>query len=416
MAANRVGKSESGAYETTCHLTGNYPEWWPGRRFAKPIEAWACGTNSETTRDIVQTKLMGSTTELGTGMIPGELIVHTTPRRSGLSGALESIWIQHASGGKSVVGLKTYEQGRSSFEGTAKDLIWCDEEPPRDCYTEMLYRTVTTRGIVLTTFTPLQGMSEVVTSFLEPETPEAAEFKWFVQAGWPDVPHIDEEEKRALIATTPRYQIPARTLGEPSLGVGAIYPIPEAEITCARFEIPKHWPRFYGLDVGWKTTAAVWIALDRDTQRMFAYHEHYRGEAEPAIHAAGIKAPGAWIPGVIDPACIGSNQVDGRNLLEMYRELGLDIEPADNAVETGIFEVWQALSSGRLKIFADLANLLSEFRKYHRDEKGRVVKTCDHALDALRYAVMSGPARAKTEPVKRDRGPRSGGNTTGWMG
>jgi phage terminase large subunit-like protein len=238
MAANRIGKSEAGAFETSLHLTGDYPEWWKGHRFERPIAAWACGTNSETTRDIVQTKLFGPFTAIGTGMVPGDLIVHTTPRRSGLAGALESVWVRHVSGGSSVIGLKTYEQGRTSFEGTAKDLIWDDEEPPLDIYTEQLYRTVTTRGITLITFTPLQGMSDVVKSFLEPETDAAKEFKFYIQAGWADVPHIAEDEKRKLIATTPAYQIEARTNGTPSLGAGAIYPIAESDIAVDAFPVP----------------------------------------------------------------------------------------------------------------------------------------------------------------------------------
>src|SRR5215510_2968769 len=55
MAANRIGKTEGvGAYESTLHLTGLYPDWWPGRRFTRPIEAWAAGQTSKTTRDIIQ--------------------------------------------------------------------------------------------------------------------------------------------------------------------------------------------------------------------------------------------------------------------------------------------------------------------------------------------------------------------------
>lgn len=34
MAANRVGKSYSAAYEMACHLTGKYPDWWPGIKFS----------------------------------------------------------------------------------------------------------------------------------------------------------------------------------------------------------------------------------------------------------------------------------------------------------------------------------------------------------------------------------------------
>src|SRR5215471_16577981 len=51
MAANRVGKTVAGAFETTCHLTGFYPDWWEGRRFPQATDGWACGTNSQTTRD-----------------------------------------------------------------------------------------------------------------------------------------------------------------------------------------------------------------------------------------------------------------------------------------------------------------------------------------------------------------------------
>src|ERR1039457_243471 len=59
MAANRTGRTETGAYEMACHLTGRYPDWWQGRRFSEPINAWACGTTNGTTRDIVQDKLLG---------------------------------------------------------------------------------------------------------------------------------------------------------------------------------------------------------------------------------------------------------------------------------------------------------------------------------------------------------------------
>ena len=202
MAANRVGKSEAGAYELPCHLPGLYPHWWAGRRFDEPVECWAVGTNSQTTRDIVQAKLLGSVQAPGTGMVPAHLIEQTISAR-GLAGALEGAQVRHVSGGLSLVGLKSYEQGRQSFEGTAKHVVWCDEEPPQDVYTEILYRTITTQGMVLVTFTPLQGMSDVVKGFLEPETTASAAFKTFIQAGWRDVPHLDASEREALMATTP---------------------------------------------------------------------------------------------------------------------------------------------------------------------------------------------------------------------
>src|ERR1017187_7294555 len=59
IAGNRCGKSEAGAYQTTLHLTGRYPDWWVGRRFYKPVNAWVPSDTNQTTRDILQAKLLG---------------------------------------------------------------------------------------------------------------------------------------------------------------------------------------------------------------------------------------------------------------------------------------------------------------------------------------------------------------------
>lgn len=176
MCANRVGKTFGmGAYEITCHLTGLYPDWWTGRRFETAIEAWAAGKTNETTRDIVQKTLVGDIAHSdnrkiidGTGMIPGDLLdVEGHTWKAGVADLLDTIKVRHVSGNMSKLGLKSYQQGRGSFEGTAKHAIWCDEEPPIDIYGECLIRTATVNGIILITFTPLEGLSEVVLSFMD---------------------------------------------------------------------------------------------------------------------------------------------------------------------------------------------------------------------------------------------------------
>lgn len=419
MAANRVGKTEGcGAYETTCHLTGRYPRWWQGRRFSKPVEVWACGTTGETTRDIVQSKLLGPVDKPGFGMIPPGWIAHTSRRTHGLQGAIESARIKHSSGGYSLVNFKAYEQGRKSFEGTAKHVIWCDEEPPLDVYTEMLYRTLTTKGITFTTFTPLQGYSEMVRSFLELEDDLARETKIVIQAGWDDVPHLDEDEKKRLLATTPIYLRAARSKGEPTMGSGAIYPIPESDIVVPTRHIQDTWLKGYGLDVGWNRTAALFVAQHPGTGIYEAYDEHYMSVGEPSSHARGIRARGDWLRGVIDPAARGRQPHDGRQLLQSYRELGLNLEEADNSVEAGLLACFTLLIEGRFKVQAHLANFLAEYRKYHRDEKGHIVKTLDHLMDAFRYWVMSGQTRMTMRPTltkaPRSSTRREGGRT--WMG
>lgn len=230
--------------------------------------------------------------------------------------------------------------------------------------------------------------------------PEITQSKYMVQASWNDVPHLDEKTKRELLAATPPYLRDARSKGTPSLGAGAIYPIAESEIVVEPFKMPAFWPRGYGLDVGWNRTAAVWGAWDQSIDCVYLYAEHYRGQAHPSAHAGAIKARGEWIPGVIDPAANGRSPRDGEQLLADYRDLGLDIMPAINAVEAGIYVMWERLETGRLKIFSTMLNLLAEYRIYRRDENGKIVKKFDHALDASRYLLMSGLARARVQPVK----------------
>ena len=46
------------------------------------------------------------------------------------------------------------------------------------------------------------------------------------------------------------------------------------------------------------------------------------------------------------------------------------------------------MCKGKFKIFAGLRTILDEILQYHRDEKGKIVKTRDDAVDAMRYAYM----------------------------
>jgi phage terminase large subunit-like protein len=169
MAGNQLGKTYSGAAELAYHLTGRYPDWWPGRRFTKPIRAWAGSKTGEVTRDGVQRLLVGEPkdrSQWGTGMIPGEAIVDQS-LRMGVADALDSVLVRHVSGDNSTVGFKSYDQGREKWQGETLDVVWFDEEPPLDIYMEGLTRTNATGGMVYLTFTPLLGMSDVVHMFIE---------------------------------------------------------------------------------------------------------------------------------------------------------------------------------------------------------------------------------------------------------
>ena len=221
---------------------------------------------------------------------------------------------------------------------------------------------------------------------------------------WDDSPHLTTAQKETMLAAVPPWQRDSRSKGIPQLGAGAIYTVPETDFTVNPLEIPKHWPRVFALDVGWNRTACLWGAHDRDTGTVHIYDELYRAKTEPSVIAEAMRGRGKWIPGVVDPAARGRSQKDGLALMDVYRDLGLDIEPADNAVEAGIYKVWEMLGAGQIKVSRVCSNLLAEYRLYRRDEKGRIVKSNDHLMDALRYLVMSGLDRAKLEPIARADG------------
>lgn len=456
LGGNRVGKTDDAAFEVTHHLTGQYPEWWEGRRFKEPTNWWTAGDTATTTRDIQQLTLYGlAKSSPRTGMIPAYLI-HSVSPKSSVPDAVETISVKHVSGGISTIQFKSYDQRREAFQGTAKHGVWLDEECPEDVYTESLLRTLTVEGMMILTFTPVEGLTPFVQNWLEtgvilgpdgePVAAESAVFapaeegadavtsigadavetvlkfpvrdrkKLIIMISWDEVPHLSASAKTQMLSSIPAYQRAARTRGIPNLGSGVIYPIPEDEISVSPFSIPDYWPRGFGMDVGWNWTAAVHAAYDRESATWYLYKEHHRSHAEPPVHAAGIMSVGQWIPGRVDPGANGRSQIDGRQLLQLYRDLGMDIDIAPNAVEAGIAEVWTALTSGRIKVFTSMRNWLTEYRMYRRDKKGRPVKSNDHLMDATRYLIASGIEFMRTKSEGGHNAPQENvGGSQSWM-
>ena len=191
---------------------------------------------------------------------------------------------------------------------------------------------------------------------------------------------------------------------------------PETYIIDRRGKFPAN------MDVGWSKTAAIWGAHDRDNDVAYLTGEHYRGQAEPVIHAEAIKARGLWMRGFIDPAANGRSQIDGRQLLQIYRGLGLTLQMAENAREAGIYEVWMRLSTVKLKVFRSCRNWLDEFRIFARDENGKIINEQKfHLMAATRYLFMGGMISRWTvnEPPSTPRALAPfafpTGGDSGWM-
>ena len=431
MAANRVGKTISGAFEAVCHATGEYPSWWTGRKFDRPTMGWALGSTARATRDTVQKELLGPPGALGTGMIPADKLGKWWAL-AGVPQGVDMIQVKHKSGGWSVIGFKNYEQPIEAFYGTAQDWVWGDEIIPIDIYNECLVRTMTTNGLMFITFTPLKGITPLVAKFCEdadylagakriiglrPENSDEEDdgfslqashgYKAIVQAGWDDAPWLEEDTKNRILESSEPHLRETRRTGVPSMGSGNVYPMSLESMMVNPFEIPRHWKRIYALDVGWNRTAALWGAIDPSSDTLYIYAEHYVAEQPPAVHAAAIRAKGEWIPGVIDPASRGRSQVDGQQLYRQYMDLGLKLTPAENAVEAGIQAVWERMTGGRIKFFSTLQEFAREYVLYRRDEKGRIIKEKDHLMDCLRY-IQNNLKRAKSIDQLQPKGGYAG--------
>ncbi len=395
MAGNQLGKTFAGAAEAAMHLTGRYPDWWQGWRFDRPVVMLAGSESYELTRDGVQRLLVGppmTEEEWGTGYIPQDAIVDTT-KRSGVSGALDTVSVRHVSGGVSTLYLKAYEQGRGKWQATTVDYVWFDEEPPEDVYFEGITRTNATNGRIAVTFTPLKGMSAVVARYVL-EQDAGSDDRAVISMTIEDAEHYSPEERARIIASYPAHEREARTKGIPSLGSGLIFPVIEEDIVVQPFTIPAYWAQIGGLDFGWDhPTAAAKLAWDRDNDVIYLTNTYRKREATPIIHAASVKPWGSWLPWAW-PHDGNNDTAAGKNLASQYREQQLNMlfanatfEDGSNGVEAGIMEMLDRMQTGRFKVFANCVEFLEERRLYHRKD-GKIVKERDDTISAARYALM----------------------------
>ncbi|MEG0414425.1 MAG: terminase family protein, partial [Comamonas sp.] len=148
----------------------------------------------------------------GTGMVPLDAIKDYT-RAMGVANLLDNAVIRWGGGGdvqagESLIAFKSYEKGREKWQGPTVDGVWFDEEPPEDIYAEGLTRTNNgQRGqFAQTTFTPLLGMSKVVTRFLMPEADDAgAKTRKVISMTIWDVDHYSQEQKKTIVASYPAH-------------------------------------------------------------------------------------------------------------------------------------------------------------------------------------------------------------------
>lgn len=398
IAANRVGKTDTATYIDAIHAMGDYPDGWKGHRFDHAPLIWCLGYSGEKCRDLLQTPLIGRKTDKGWegGLIPGELIIGSEPM-TGTPNAVRSVYVKHKSGGVSKVQFWSYSQGQHALMGDAVDWFHIDEEPKDPTiYPQVLTRTATGdsgnggRGIL--TFTPENGRTELVIQFMDSPSPA----QHCMNVGWDDAPHLSDRVKEELLASFPPHQRDMRTKGIPMLGHGRIYDASEDLITCDPFPIPDHWFVINGMDFGWDHPQAhVQLAWDRDEDKFYLTRAYKAKQTSPAEAWFATKMWSSGVPTAWPHDGLQTEKGSGLQQKSYYEEAGFDMLPdramwedGSNSVEAGIFELYDLMRSGRMKVFRGLRDWFEEYNFYHRDEKGRIVKIRDDLMDATRYAYM----------------------------
>ena len=402
IAANRVGKSVAGAYECALHMTGLYPEWWEGNRFNKPVRCWMGNTTNTTVRDINQRAMLGDFGCTGTGMLRKELIERAV-RRAGVPDAIENIQVRHVSGGISTGTFKSYEQGREAWQGEEVHVIWADEEITEEVLEEASARTMTTKGIIFCTFTPLLGLTPVIQKVLHPEDDY---HPFYTHVAWEDVPHLSEDEIKRMLSKLSPHMVKARSKGFPALGTGLVFPVLDSDIVIDPIQVPDYWPRIGGIDFGIDhATAYAEVAYDADNDIIYLIKEYKRKGETPLVHSAAIKS---WVPVAWPRDGLQRDKGSGIELAQHYRSHGVKLlhskfenPEGGEGVEAGLMQINERMQTGRFKVFSSCQEFLKEKSMYHRKD-GQVLKLNDDLMSATRYAAMS-IQHAHTRPIKTPR-------------
>lgn len=197
FAANRAGKSDAGAW-AVAHIARF---GIPGEGAFRPTIGWVVSLDFPSSRDIVQPKLFDN----GVSGQPSH--PPFIPNREIKTWKVSDQVLVLKNG--SVIGFKSADSGRTKFQGTDRDYVWFDEEPPLDIYEETAMRVPAGRRMrlfgtctLLPDATAGSGVSWAFDKLIRPWQDGTARHNIF-SASIYDNPHLSLEEVRRLEAMYP---------------------------------------------------------------------------------------------------------------------------------------------------------------------------------------------------------------------
>ena len=325
--------------------------------------------------------------------------------------------VKNVSGKISTISFKSCEEGREKFQGSSLDYVWFDEEPPEEIYIECAMRVLDKKGDLFGTMTPLKGLTFVYDKIYLNPTSDPEIFTIFMD--WNDNPYLPEEEIERLKSVLSAEELEARQYGKfVDKSNGLVYTeFNESVNVIEPFAVPKEWYSNISIDPGLKNpTSCHWYAVDGDGN-IFVIYEHYESNQNIDYHSAKIKSiceildwpvdSRGYYNAIIDTASTQHTLNNPKSVADLFYENKILVNPKVNKdLFAGISRVKSyfknALGQSKLFIFSNCVNLIKEIKSYRWGKLDVPIKKDDHALDELRYFVMTRPEAYTAVEVKNE--------------
>lgn len=411
FGGNRSGKTECGAVEVVYLACGNHPY-----KKNKLTSGWVVSLSRQVQRDVAQRKIL----EYLPASCIEKIVMVSGGQDSAENGIIDFILVRSQVGGISKIGFKSCDQGREKFQGTSLDYVWFDEEPPYDIYLECKMRVLDKCGEIFGTMTPLKGLTWVYnTIYLNDKNDNEI---WYEMMEWADNPFLSKKEIESMTRSLPAEEIESRRYGKFMQNGGMVYSEFDENVHVIEpFEVPMEWQDNISIDPGLHNPlSAHFYAVDYDGN-VYVVAEHYQAQKTVEYHAEKIKEIArslnwktdskGFLRAIIDSAARQKTLASEKNVVELFYENGILVNPqVDKDMFAGISTVKSYLKtadgSTRLFIFKNCVNLIREIKNYWWGDGDLPIKKDDHALDELRYYLMTKPLNkekiTKTE-IQKDK-------------
>ncbi len=413
FGGNRSGKTECGAVECVYMARGIHPY----RENRRDVCGWVVSLSQQVQRDVAQKKILQY---LRKDQIE-DIVMLSGRKDAPESGVIDFIRVKNAMGGSSVIGFKSCDQGREKFQGASLDFVWFDEEPPKDVYDECRMRVLDRKGDIFGTMTPLKGLTFVHSEiFLNRRGDNEI---WYEFMEWSDNPYLDAGEIEALERTMDDTALQSRRYGRFACNEGLVYPeFDERVHVIEPFALPKEWQDTISIDPGLHNPlSAHWYAVDFD-DNVYVVFEHYEAGRDIDYHAKKIKEicerldwkrdEKGRVRALIDSASRQKTLASVKSVADLFYERGILVDPnVEKDLFSGISRVksYLNLSNGlpNIYIFKNCVRLIAELKGYYWGSGDTPKKADDHALDEMRYYLMSKPKRSlpalKKTAIQKDK-------------